>query len=438
MGNLIVKFYTQAEPTNQSRLLRRIGCKAFTPEEVEDLGFGTKAPILIKQTIVRSFVQAERWLNENVRSLKSKGPFYAFLANNNITEKPQSLRVIFFAPSWTNEARPCPNYTSIATCHNWMRRLLTTAQYAAPAGVESCNRPALASPTLLKQYRKRRSLFFVDNHRDYYFTMPAGCQGACPPIVHPFNTKKSKRYPNKSVYYYAYSVGDTRGIDSLAQNILPGGDELTLERAPLVSPNKRFRLQLSGKSLAVYGGKSNVLFAINMPGRAVRADLGLTSGELSLNYSDPRTGNEELAEVIQISVESAESPLALVLENDGRLNAYDRFNNIVTSPALRQISSAITGLSPDMLDSMRDTAFEEYDSLSEYQRRLRNLLAFLRFHGLLTEYIDVVNLKSPALAGIVPGSIEDVAFLPFDPSANYTDRLARLERYLENTKKSSI
>ena len=421
MGNMIIKFYTQSEPGG---LLSRIGCKAFTDDEINALSFQSKAPIYIAQATVGSLGQAEQWLRNQASSRQNIGPFYTLLANAGLVENASSMNVIFFAPSWTKDGRKCPNHTSIANCHSWMERLLGSPQYSAD-GAESCNRPCAGSYRQVSTYSKRRSLFFVDNYRDIRFNMPCGCEGGCQNTPHPYNAKNSKKYPARSRFFYAYRV-NIGPASALARNILPGGDQLTTSegRTSITSLNGSYTLRLSGANVAVNGTVIK-----SLPGRAVRLEFS-NSGEMTLSHAAPGTGNEEIFLTIQVALEKSESPLALVIENDGQLNAYDRFNKVVTAPALRAMSSAITGMPSEYLDG------EGLDLLNEYQRRLRNLLAYLRFYGLLTEYKGTIDLKSPGFKALVTGNageIDDPASEPFDPKANYIDRLRRLQDYLANS-----
>lgn len=422
MGNSIVKFIINPEPGGPNRYLIREGCLGFNDNEIDAI---FRAPFWIPSTEVATLSQAQAWIDQTIRG-RGEGPFYALIANNGMANDPGTgapLQVYLLCPDITRDGRDVPNYDFLAGTHSWLAQFLEARQFRV--GDDACARPAAGTRLRVNNYSIRRDLFFVDNYSDRYLDYPSGCRGACDAVPHPFNTRNYNNYRKKNRFFYLYRINRGR-FSGPRRDILNADNYPRAGRGGIISANGAYRMEVRGNQFGIYGTR----FIVGL-GSAV-SRVRLESDKLNA-YIAPGPTEEYLAWSIKVSNETMNGPYALVLQNDGRLLAFNRFNKNVTATELAELNKGIAPGADSGAADGDSGEFVDYTLESEYQRRLRNLMAYLEIRGLLIRLAHTGADAALVLDGADESALKDVAFLgEYDSSKDYTRRLEQLRRSLKN------
>jgi hypothetical protein len=139
--------------------------------------------------------------------------------------------------------------------------------------------------------------------------------------------------------------------------------------------------------------------------------------------------DEDMIMELRVASESAPLPISLVLGDDGKLVAYDRFNKPCTDPSF---AAAISNdLSNADLSSLEETNTEDqnqppFNAKSDRERRLLDLKNYLILIGIMRQ--------DPTLAPAVEAVQDVVDMTPntlFDSKQDYQQRLYNLAVTLE-------
>lgn len=366
-------------------------------------------------------VENEGWFEMN-------GPIYIFMQNwgNDIV-----ARVVF--PSMTKEGAPFLNYDNLAKSHRWIERLINSSLYTNGAACDApCNNSIITHSDYKYNWRKARCM-----RKKFY--MPCGNAQRSKKVDGNTKLWNSAVYEVNVAYPAIASILNKARIKQPVYSILPSDwDMYAGARYILMSENRKWFMMLAGDTLGVYENKKNqdlvafsrgqvnnfggvYKYGIKFKGTGIR--VSLETSVLTV-YGKPATGPSTDDNEILWSMELAKEgvqPMALYLGDDGKLMLFDGDNrNVLDAPAFDAV-----------LDHTEKTVeFGAYSQEDEYQKRLLQLLDWLRARGLMKEYLP---------ATVVQYVVQELEFndlapdAPFDEKTDYRGRLLALFEILHRT-----
>jgi hypothetical protein len=166
-------------------------------------------------------------------------------------------------------------------------------------------------------------------------------------------------------------------------------------------------------------------------------------------YAVDKDGIEDIGFSIEVVDPKTQSqpPYAILLDNTGRLKAYDNNDKEVTSPKLAAAfaydgqpnpdgsDNPYSNENPEGPDDIDDpgncyVANEKYDSAKNHRCRLLNLIAYLQFRGLLKEMIDNQSIDNPD-DNIQKFQMVNEKVAAFNSTEDYVRRIIDLVNFIE-------
>ena len=368
------------------------------------------------------------------------GPFIALLANDNSLGK---IHVVLYAPSHSRDGLVQPNYDALGRAHRWLYRLLTANAYTIANPLFSSTNGSLSHVrTCIGAREETRDVGACSTLTTY---SACGClgPGCSPRFKFPGNAKLQKA--QQVAIYVAYEIRldypalagyvsrDAGSPRSLLRNILPSVGELRAGMAgALVSPNGAYAAMLTARG----GLRVNGVLVVLCPSGRIAGSVTVDEKSLIL-----QTEAGDAVTEVQIAEGDVKGPASLVLKNNGQLAVYDSTNKEVSSPAVRKMNEAIRDDDPTAGDNEFGYGGDEegaWDPVSDYRRRIANLVSYLQFRNLLFNYdVDAALVDKSGLIGALgqdSGQMwgtYDVGSVPkYDPSQDYWARLTALAAVL--------
>lgn len=355
------------------------------------------------------------------------GPAYLILATDKFTF---SLECYLYFPSMTKDARPWPSYHYFGACHRWMYRMLYSPKYHFMRPRGNCFRtaPDFVIPTGCTATSGYWCVQSKRTHKKMRIYRKA---------------KKIQAYP--AAYFSAFRLNiehpqlkqyfNPNSFTHVQRNVLPADMEMFVGcRYMLISENRKYFYVLGRSTLTLYlnTGSLDIVTlclmgmipsAFMVPqkihswfgGYSTRMAIEGTTLNIYTTYYP--NGSEYPVYSINIGSEKAVLPIAIVLDNDGELQVYDRNNEAVGTVNLKG-----------------STMFGEYDPDADYRQRLINLIAYLK---LVNRYKET-PVYDPNAGEAVPLQAPDIIYqeVPlYDSSVDYVGRLTQLIDVLRNNGK---
>lgn len=363
------------------------------------------------------------------------------------TGQPFVYAMLYF-PSMTKDGRPSPNYDFLGRCHRWMFRLLNSRQYKSYH--KQCRNSCYGTTMI----RKQGPFHPIYNIIFEYFT-PCGLHRRVPD---PIPSKRTGKY---EYFFTAYELNteessvksllSSNSPAKLTSNILSTNAEWAAHCMNiLISENNKYFLALRPNSFGVYLNVRNEDITGLCRMRRLPKYAQLVSGiplkgfnasrmEITENYlfihgnriiyhpiikTRPigLDSTEEIIYQIKIAEKETEGPIALVLEDSGKVNIYDRYNQLVSS------SNFIDLMNKGNTESeLNGIPFSEgiYDPNQEYRIRIEQLKSYLRLRNLLKEE----EVQQICDIEIILDNMSPVS--EFNSEIDYIDRLYRLVSYMQ-------
>lgn len=257
--------------------------------------------------------------------------------------------------------------------------------------------------------------------------------------------KKPYHYPN--VFFHIYKLNEaepriTRFIrvgspTFISRNILPSELDLYVGcRYMLLSDNRQYCLALGNKKFGIYRNVDMSECSTNLVPVFERTFNGYTKTRLIVDsnmlyiYSEPSDNDTERQVFsMKIAPDDAKPPIALMLEDDGTLAAFDKNSKkTIVIDNKGQSNSSLTNTNGAAQSNVLGS--DGFDIVAERKRRLMNLYAYLQ---LANEYIAELTGVNLSAAGIKlpPALVEDV-LPPYDEKLDYIVRWNEYLAYLRS------
>jgi hypothetical protein len=407
------------------------------------------------------------------------GPAYVILSNDSDTKS--YIEAYIFFPSMTSEMKPSPNYDFLGKSHQWLNRLFRDDMYAAKG--TGCEQPCLGTPTVLttKQVKcdKHNTIYACgcrtdnetaqscfDARKDYRreIKLPEGKPPIkSQPIMYQFSVYRINiRHSLFSSLFKADSpLSLVLNVIPSDWSIFPGCKYMFLSR------NRQFYTRLDTVMLAIPGTRRGrgrratqeyepvARFAIykvrredvlklcqqkkepqfSIPIFTVQASgyakhVAIEGNMLNLYTSEEQDifSEDTLAWNIQIASDDAVLPVAIIVLDNGKLDVVDQNNKSVISPVFAKYvesgQSVYSSTQPDKYSGASRS--DEYDPISDYQKRLEMLRVWLRNRNLLRE-IDQRFSSYIEKNGTRPLITQELqTFESYDPTVDYEQRINTL------------
>lgn len=363
------------------------------------------------------------------------GPVFLFCALNVDTSE---ISAYVYLPSMQKSGKPWASYDMLVYNHRWMHLLMHSKVYRvtpftncmlrkgtpdySPFGYDNkYNQPNLASAEAranlaLQAYIKNENYADIGSLILGCTSSTSGCIQS--ESVHRamgiYDPKKNNDYDRENPLRYGYPIAyfrtyvinqsDSRVSDLFNANsfqdlqlsgLVEGFEMLPGCMNMLVAKNYSHVFMLLPNALVIYrlfDASPAVMSVCSTTGAIPRGipvktqtfkggqntRMVIEQGYLVVFSAKKSNGEEQVALRIQVTTDT-QSPITLVLNNEGILVAYNKNGDDVSAPGLRD-------LAPDTGDDLQ-TAFQKYNAYEDYQRRLRNLLAYLRLNNLYMQEI---------------------------------------------------
>jgi hypothetical protein len=356
-----------------------------------------------------------------------------------------------FFPSMTKEGAPAPNYTFLGRSHRWMHRLLSSRRYVSRHG--QCFNTCFGTP----EYNMRglpRPL--VENLNQYY----TAC-GLHRDVPDPLPEKPSP-YPE---YFYSVYELDLANPEvsqyvhpsspkDVTQSIMTTDIDWSIHcSSAVISDNNKYFLVLRPFGIGIYYNERNedilnlcrmrrlpryakLISGISFKGKYLATKMNLDERFLSIFGREIIYGrrrrpvgltDEDMIMELRIAADDAQLPISVVLGDDGKVVAYDRYNKPCTDPSFAAaMSNDMTNVDLSSLgeSSSDDQNRPPFDAKSDRERRLLDLKNYLILIGIMKQ--------DPTLAPAVE-AVQDVLgdITVYDSKTDYQQRLYNLAITLE-------